>query len=105
MNAQFIFIPLQKFIVMIILLIISYQCTIISEMTLNKSIHGPNCNKTFSSIIYNKHQCTVHLLCIVMKSEFILSHFWYNGSLVWNDQCTNDYKLIAAIQRKWIHVY
>ena len=46
--AQLIFFALMKLMVLINLsinvLISSYQCAIISEMTINISLHGTNCN-------------------------------------------------------------
>ena len=44
-NEQFIFFALQKLIVIINVFINSYQCAIISEMALNISLHGSDCNK------------------------------------------------------------
>ena len=69
-NAQIIFFAFQKLNAITIVFHIAYQCEIMSEITLNITIHGPNNNGLLTKIIYtkmiayDKHQCTNHFLCI-----------------------------------------
>ena len=50
-NAQIIFFALQKLIAITIEFHISYQCAIMSEITLNISLHGSNCNRLLRHLI------------------------------------------------------
>ena len=74
MNAQIIFIPLQKLIAITIVFHISYQCAIMSEITFNITLQGPNCDGKLQCsnrnrlrrhfiqimIAYDKHQYASH---------------------------------------------
>ena len=61
MHTQIILFPLQKLIAITIVFHRSYHCAIMSEMTLNITLHGSNCSKIFNciKIAYYKHQCRI----------------------------------------------
>ena len=63
LNAQFILIALQKLIAKIIEFNIASQCAIMSQITLNITLHRSK-TKAFSSLINpcEKHQCTINFL-------------------------------------------
>ena len=44
-NAQIIFVALQKLIAIKIVFYISNQCAIMTETTLNMTLHGSKCNQ------------------------------------------------------------
>ena len=50
-NAQIIFFALQKLIAITIVFHIAYQYTIMSEMTLNITLHGSNYNRLQRHVI------------------------------------------------------
>ena len=83
-QGQIIFIALQKLIAITIAFHKSYQCGIMSEITLNISLYGSNCNKLlrqFYSIMiaYDKHQYTNHFppIAITIVFQLIMPMFHY----------------------------
>ena len=50
-NAQIIFFALQKLIAITIEFHMSYQCAIMSEITLTITLHGSNCNRLHRQFI------------------------------------------------------
>ena len=73
-NAQIIFFPVQKLIAITIVYHIWYQCALMSEITLNITLHCSNCNRLLRHIVpYSLLMININTQIIFFTSQKLIA--------------------------------